>query len=95
MRELENAMERAVILLQGDVITERELPLSITRSKYDHQSVNSVPQNDFNPKSLEEIEKNAILEALKTAGGNKSEAARLLKLNRRTLYSKMEKLGIT
>jgi two-component system response regulator HydG len=95
VRELENAIERAVILLQGDVITERELPLSITQSIDKLPSTTSDIPKDLSSKSLEEIEKDAILEALKTAGGNKSKAARLLKLNRRTLYSKLERFGIS
>lgn len=95
VRELENAIERAVILLQGDIITERELPLSITQSIDKHPSTTSDIPKDLSSKSLEDIEKDAILEALKTAGGNKSKAARLLKLNRRTLYSKLEKFGIS
>jgi len=44
---------------------------------------------------LKEIEREAILAALEEAGGNKSETARRLGINRRTLYKKLEKHGIT
>jgi DNA-binding NtrC family response regulator len=44
--------------------------------------------------SLERLEKDLIVKALEQAGGNKSQAARLLGLTRRTLYSRMEKHGL-
>ena len=44
--------------------------------------------------SLEVLEKELILQALECAAGNKSAAARLLGLTRRTLYSRMEKHGL-
>ena len=89
IRELENALERAVILLPGDHITEKELPLSITQS-YDVEGGWYVPLavND-EPRSLEEIEKEAIIKALDAVKGNKSEAARILGINRKTLHKKL------
>ena len=44
--------------------------------------------------SLEQLERELILKALERAGGNKSRAARLLGLTRRTLYSRMERHGL-
>ena len=44
--------------------------------------------------SLEVLERELILRALERAGGNKSQAARLLGLTRRTLYSRMERHGL-
>ena len=94
VRELENAVERAVILLPGDYITEKELPLNITQS-YPREdllpdNVTLIPEN----LSLEEIEKNAILATLEATAGNKSETARKLGINRRTLYMKLKKFGV-
>ncbi len=97
VRELENAIERAVILLQGEYLTERELPLSISEtfaSMAPGQTGRKDPDGEFETRPLEEVEKSAILQALKGSGGNKSEAARRLGITRRTLYKKLEKYGI-
>jgi two-component system response regulator HydG len=94
VRELENALERAVILLPGDYISEKELPLSITDA-YPLDDPKPVPHNEISQgQSLENIEKSAILTALEESGGNKSEAARKLGINRRTLYKKLEKFSV-
>ncbi|MFO7931563.1 MAG: sigma-54 dependent transcriptional regulator [Desulfosalsimonas sp.] len=96
VRELENMVERAVILSPGEYITEKDLPLNISRT--DEQTIKAAaPENtgtgDYGS-SLDEIEKSAIVRALERAEGNKSEAARLLGITRRTLYNKLEKYGI-
>jgi len=95
VRELENAVERAVILLPGDYISEKELPLSITDVYSEGNLVVAFQSNTASTQSLEEIEKKAILAALEASGGNKSETARKLGINRRTLYKKLEKFGVT
>jgi two-component system response regulator HydG len=94
VRELENALERAVILLPGEQITERELPLSITQS-YEGKGgwYAPVPASE-EPRSLDDVEKQAILKALDAARGNKSEAARILGINRKTLHKKLQGYGI-
>jgi two-component system response regulator HydG len=94
VRELENALERAVILLAGDHITEKELPLSITQT-YSEQSDWMPLQSATNGSlSLVEIEKTAIIATLEEAGGNKSEAARRLGINRKTLHKKLKDYGV-
>jgi two-component system response regulator HydG len=98
VRELENAIERAVILLAGDYITERELPLSITQTvDSDRQDV-TMPGNRpgglTGSQSLEAIEKEAILATLSETGGNKSETARRLGINRKTLHLKLKRYGL-
>jgi two-component system response regulator HydG len=95
VRELENAIERAVILLTGDHITEKQLPLNIVRS-YPGQDVAApavVPATD-GTRSLEEIEKEAILATLEIAQGNKSETARRLGITRKTLHNKLKSYGL-
>jgi two-component system response regulator HydG len=94
VRELENAVERAVILLSGDYISEKELPLTIAQSYIKEGSTTDLGRNVIQLQSLEDIEKVAILAALDAAGGNKSEAARKLKITRRTLYKKLQKFGV-
>lgn len=71
IRELENAVERAVVLLTGEYISERELPLAIASTP-----IPLVQSQDIQP--LVEVEKEVILAALEKTGGNKTEAARQL-----------------
>ncbi len=94
VRELENAVERAVILLAGDNITEKDLPLSITQS-YSKESDRAITQTvNTGTRPLEEVEKEAILAALEASGSNKSETARKLGINRKTLHKKLKNYGV-
>ncbi|WP_054181181.1 sigma-54-dependent response regulator transcription factor ZraR [Trabulsiella odontotermitis] len=87
IRELENAVERAVVLLTGEYISERELPLSIASTV--------VPEADDTEETaiqpLVEVEKEVILAALEKTGGNKTEAARQLGITRKTLLAKLSR----
>lgn len=84
IRELENAIERAVVLLTGEYISERELPLTIAG-----QPIPLVQEQIIQP--LVEVEKEVILAALEKTGGNKTEAARLLGITRKTLLAKLSR----
>ncbi len=86
VRELENTLERAVILSTGEYVTESELPPNISK-KNDENILDKCL-------SLEDIEKKAIMVALDAAGWNKSEAARQLGINRKTLHKKLKSYGI-
>jgi two-component system, NtrC family, response regulator HydG len=95
VRELENAVERAVILLTGEHITEKQLPLNIVRKYPDLAELpTSLSKPPDGTRSLEEIEKEAILATLKATGGNKSECARRLGVTRKTLHNKLKRFGI-
>jgi two-component system response regulator HydG len=94
VRELENAVERAVILVSVDYVSEKELPLTIVQAYIKASGATGLDSNVNYIQSLEDIEKAAILAALNAAGGNKSEAARKLKITRRTLYKKLHKIGV-
>jgi two-component system response regulator HydG len=94
VRELENAVERSVILLNGDYITEKELPLNLTRSYSDESNWVAAQPVNAEPRPLEEVEKEAILAALDASGGNKSETARRLGINRKTLHKKLKSYGV-
>ena len=90
VRELENALERAVILSLGDYVTERELPARLAAEAAEDEA----PAGAFDgEKALEDIEREAILATLEKAGGNKSEAARVLGITRTTLLKKLKKYG--
>ncbi|ENP9367017.1 sigma-54-dependent response regulator transcription factor ZraR [Escherichia albertii] len=84
IRELENAMERAVVLLTGEYISERELPLAIAGTP-----IPMAQSQDIQP--LVEVEKEVILAALEKTGGNKTEAARQLGITRKTLLAKLSR----
>ncbi len=84
VRELENAIERAVILAKNSYIEITDLPQeSLTLA-------HSAPSG----KSLEEIEKNHILNILNETGGNYSKAARIMGISRMTLYNKVRAYGL-
>jgi two-component system response regulator AtoC len=83
VRELENVIERAVILCEADKIGAEDLSIPAT-----------VTELGTNP-SLEEMEKNYILRVLKEANGNQSKASQLLGIDRKTLYLKLKKYGIS
>jgi DNA-binding NtrC family response regulator len=85
VRELENVMERAVIVCDSDTIGAQDLSIS---------SYAAVAEMTVNP-SLEEMEKAYILRVLKEAGGNQSKASQLLGIDRKTLYLKLKKYGIS
>lgn len=80
LRELQNSIKRATLLSQGDFLEKAALPVEFFQDS-------DKGTNNF---SLSENEKEAILEALSQTKNNKSEAARLLKINRKTLYNKLK-----
>jgi two-component system, NtrC family, response regulator AtoC len=86
VRELRNCIERAVIFTEGDLITAESMPLH-----YEEVCRESAAgYRDL----LDQVDREMVLEALDKAGGNKTEAASLLSVSRRTLYNKMRSLGI-
>ena len=85
VRELENLLEHSFVRCRQSVITAENLPPDFLEYFESH-----APSNDLNP----EEEARAIRKALEQAGGNKTEAARLLGMSRRTIYRKLENLGI-
>src|SRR5262249_35203583 len=89
VRELENAIERAVLVATGTEITVADLPESI-REESPGSTDFVIPPH----RTLAEIEKMAILQTLQRTNWNKQEAAQILGLYRPTLYSKMKKNGI-
>jgi DNA-binding NtrC family response regulator len=84
IRELENAVERAVILARAGQIEAGDL---IQQSPY-------LPDKVQTGKTMREIEKNHILDVLIECRGNCSEAARLLAISRMTLYNKIKVYGL-
>ncbi|HID38075.1 MAG TPA: sigma-54-dependent Fis family transcriptional regulator [Calditrichaeota bacterium] len=92
VRELENIIERMVTLASGEQLTMQDLPSYILSEVGDaSSSLLRIPEEGL---SLEAMEKQLILEMLKRARGNQSQAARLLQIPRHVLIYKMKKLGI-
>jgi two-component system NtrC family response regulator len=92
VRELEHTLERALILAGADPIEPEHL--AFARPDQMRDGAAWVPRIPVEGLSLEALERELILQALERASGNKSQAARLLGLTRRTLYSRMEKHGL-
>jgi len=84
VRELENAIERAIALGSGPILHVGDLPTNLH-----HSSGERLPQND-EVLPLDELERRAILGALREAGGDKLIAARLLGIGKTTLYRKLK-----
>jgi two-component system response regulator HydG len=84
VRELENAIERAVALGSGPILQVGDLP-----SNLHYGTGERMPQND-ELVPLEELERRAILRALREASGDKLAAARLLGIGKTTLYRKLK-----
>jgi DNA-binding NtrC family response regulator len=90
VRELRNVLERAIILSGGGPIERGHIMIPGEGPDTGGDGLSAL----VGRKSLEEIERSLIELALKKAGGNKSKAAGLLGITRRTLYSRMEKYGL-
>ena len=94
IRELKNVIKMAVLSAEEDYIIPENLPGSITKE----QNICKLPLIDVDDEisydsANDKFEKALITEALKRTGGNKAKAAVLLKIDRKTLYRKMSKLG--
>jgi len=95
VRELEHTLERAMILAGADPIEPEHLSFARPERMGDPGgALTWVPEIPAEGLSLEVLERELILKALEMARGNKSQAARLLGLTRRTLYSRMERHGL-
>lgn len=93
IRELENVIERAVILSKGVVITPDDFP-DFLKDENRAPAVNGIGNIKLKD-ALRLPEKELLLRALKEAGGRKNEAAKILGINRTTLYKKMRELGLS
>jgi len=90
VRELENTIERAFNMVDGQMVTVADLPRCF--QKYGQNK--RPPAHKTIPALLEQVEKEAIQEALEANGRNKMQAARALGISRAWLYKKMKQHGI-
>jgi two-component system, NtrC family, response regulator AtoC len=93
VRELENIVERAVVMAAGESIEARDIQLDVSPARAAAADGSAAP---FLPEALtlEQFEDQLIQEALRRAGGNKSQAARLLGLSRNALRYRLSKIGV-
>jgi len=93
VRELVNAIEYAVVMAKGAQITPSDLPETVQRKR--PGSATLPPQQQAGETlSLKDTERDLIIKALKECRGNKHLAAKILRIPRSTLYSKIQKHGI-
>jgi DNA-binding NtrC family response regulator len=90
VRELENIIERACALAPGPILEAADIHLDPPRAASPQAASSFLPEG----KTLDQWEDEIIREAYRRAGGNKSQAARLLGLSRNALRYRLEKIGI-
>jgi len=87
VRQLQNEIQRAVLLCEGNEVDASDLSISETRAAAEESA-------DTNFTLLEGVERNAIIQMLHETGGNKLETAKRLGIGRQTLYNKIKAYGI-
>ena len=93
VRELENLIERAVVLCRGEMITTQDLPFHVKEETPEKPWISSKKIRSL-PESLEEIERDSIIKALHQHQGIQTKAAESLGISERVLRYKMKKYGI-
>jgi DNA-binding NtrC family response regulator len=91
VRELQNCIERAIALTRHDEIQVDDLPQSVRSFKRSHVLVAAEDPSELVP--LAAVERRYVLRVVEAAGGNKSLAAQILGITRKTLYRKLEEYG--
>ena len=89
IRQLQNEIQRAVLLSEGDEVAAADLSITDVRA-----SASGNPDSDTSFTLLEGVERNAIISTLKETNGNKLETAKRLGIGRQTLYNKIKAYGI-
>ena len=95
VRELENVIERILLLTDKEEITTEEVPQEMLRHSEDIRHIPDLTKEGVDlDRIVEDMEKNYLLSALKISNGNKTEAARLLNLSFRSFRHRLSKYGI-
>ncbi len=87
MRELENTIERLVVLSRGSIIDVQDLPFKASGPDLHERLFADLP-------SLDELERRYLVHVIEQVGGNRTRAAEVLGIDRRTLYRMAERFGI-
>jgi two-component system response regulator AtoC len=94
IRELENALEHAFVMSEGDTIRPADLPIAVQHAGAPAPAAAHGPAPTAGAATLEELEKQALIQALEATGYNHTQAARKLGITRRTLGYRIDKYGI-
>ena len=94
VRELENILERATTLAEGELIHAADIQLQAPTEDEEHEPTTAPPTGQPLGKHLDEVEKEAIRKALEQARYNKTAAAKLLGMSFRQLRYRIKKLGL-
>jgi two-component system response regulator HydG len=100
VRELENSVERACALSSGPVLHLGDLPTQLQQQGLEaRRTVTAIGEaapagNEAAVKTLADLERDAILSAIRTLNGDKLQAAKLLGIGKTTLYRKLKEYGI-
>ena len=92
VRELENCIERAMALARDEEIALEDLPRKVREYESDRVTVDAEEEDEF--LTLEQLEARYIRKVMKAVEGNKSKAARILGLDRRSLYRRLDKYEV-
>ena len=103
IRQLENVIERAVVIAEGNLLTLQDMPVELFHRDGDWNGASQpaqtpleaevAPPSNFRS-DRDRFEREQLVRALADAGGNKAEAARILGIARSTLVSRLKKLGL-
>jgi DNA-binding NtrC family response regulator len=91
VRELRNAMERAVLLARGELILPTHLPTKVREAAAEPTPATPAAPAAADAQQLEEIEREAILQALRKHDFNRTETAKALGISRRALIYKLQR----
>lgn len=93
VRELENSLERAMVLCDGEMILPHHLPPSYVQSSGE-RLIDTMDTNLSIPQATAALEKELIQRALKLSGGNRKKAAKMLEISHRALCYKLKGYGL-
>jgi two-component system, NtrC family, response regulator AtoC len=94
VRELENVIERVVSLSRGPLVLPSDLPDAVRQAGVGLAAGGGTPGQSGALPTLEEMEKRYLQQVLQETGGNKVQAAKILGIDRRTLYRMAERFGL-
>ena len=94
IRELRNVLERACMLSEGRILSEREVLASLggSRPASRVRASEAAPRPAADPAAA--MDRDAVAQALQRVGGNRSAAARILRISRRALYRRLDAFGL-